>query len=138
MKLLLLFVLISNNVYAENEFKSIPKMQMQLQENFLPVAPTPINNFIVSQTSPFSTIRVFYKLAIQEYKNANYGTAKELFEATVQRTDAFPEAYFYLGNIYGDVEPFKNPKLSKKYYKMCLAHKKSSKDLKKICYIHLE
>jgi len=123
MKLLLLFVLFSTPLCAE--------------ENYISITPTPINGFTIPQKLNFFTITSFYKMAIQEYKDANYGFSKELFEATVKRTDAFPKAYFYLGNIYGNIEPFKNSKISKEYYRLCIEHPKSSKELKQIAYIYL-
>lgn len=76
-----------------------------------------------------------YKEAIEEYRCANYGSSKELFEFVVEQTDAFPKAYFYLGCIYGnDYLPFHNPQKSVKQFRYCIANRKSDNRLKQICY----
>jgi hypothetical protein len=126
MKLLLVLLMLGSNVFA-GDFPDV----------MIGITPTPIMGFVIPQKLEFHTIKAFYQMAIKEYKEANYGSSKELFEEIVKRTDAFPKAYFYLGDIYGHTEPFVNKKLAKAYYKQCIAHRKTSNELKQICYIKL-
>ena len=127
--LLLLLSLTASLIHAETELDF---------DAYNKITPTPIMQFRIPEKLEFQTIKLFYKQAVEEYKNANYGASKELLEATVQRTDAFPKAYFYLGVIYGDINlPFKNIKLAKSYYKQCVAHRKANNEIKQICYIKL-
>jgi len=107
----------------------------EFYDNYSKLTPTPIMGFVIPQKLDHETLKMFYNQSIIEYKNANYGLAKELLEATVQRTDAFPKAYFYLGVIYGEEHlPFHNEKIAKKHYENCIAHRKSDGRLKQICY----
>ena len=107
----------------------------EFYDSYSKLTPTPIMGFVIPQKLDYETLKMFYNQSIIEYKNANYGLAKELLEATVQRTDAFPKAYFYLGAIYGEEHlPFHNEKIAKKHYENCIAHRKSDARLKQICY----
>ena len=48
----------------------------------------------------------FYSFAVDEYGNANYGSAKDLLLGITQKTDKQPMAWYYLAQIYRDVYPY--------------------------------
>jgi tetratricopeptide (TPR) repeat protein len=53
-----------------------------------------------------SQLNVFYDFALEEYRNANFGSARDLLEGITQKTDSHPMSWYFLGEIYKNIYPY--------------------------------
>jgi len=83
------------------------------------------------------TINTFYQMAEAEYKYSNFGLSRDLFTAIIQKTNAHPEAYFFLGKIYEEVPQFKNAEMSKQCYLNAAVNKKLDVATRQQSYLSL-
>jgi len=80
------------------------------------------------------TIEGFYNLAVDEYRKANFGFSKDLFEAITQKSNSHPMSWYYLAEIHKNIYPYSSDGFKKKICLENITRSPLSNDLKISAY----